>query len=365
MVGLPARGKSYICKKLAKYLSWCGFNTRVFNVGNRRRVTLKDPAPQNGTQHDATFFDASNQEAFKMREALAMESVEELLEWLDVGGGKVAIHDATNSTVKRRLAVRERALKQPKVKVFFIESICPDPILLEQNIRMKLQGPDYQKMDPQEAIKDFKNRIANYEKVYQTISEEEEKLGVSYIKLVDVGAKVIAHHIKGYLPSQCVFYLMQMNIVNRTIWLSRHGESIYNLQGKIGGNPGLSPQGNDYSKALFEFMKDVEQGTLPSPNEKNVYDSHIDLSNSTTHRLRIVTSCLERAVDTVSYFDPTLYDINHVRFLNEIYCGNFEEMTHEELQERHPDEIVERLQNPLLYRYPGTGGESLLVDWID
>ena len=37
MVGLPARGKTYIAKKLARYLNWIGINTRVFNVGEYRR----------------------------------------------------------------------------------------------------------------------------------------------------------------------------------------------------------------------------------------------------------------------------------------------------------------------------------------
>lgn len=38
MVGLPARGKSYLTKKITRYLSWQQHNTRIFNVGNRRRV---------------------------------------------------------------------------------------------------------------------------------------------------------------------------------------------------------------------------------------------------------------------------------------------------------------------------------------
>ena len=38
MVGLPARGKSYITKKIQRYLSWQQHNSQIFNVGNRRRV---------------------------------------------------------------------------------------------------------------------------------------------------------------------------------------------------------------------------------------------------------------------------------------------------------------------------------------
>ena len=34
---VPARGKSYISKKIYRYLNWLDFNTQVFNIGNFRR----------------------------------------------------------------------------------------------------------------------------------------------------------------------------------------------------------------------------------------------------------------------------------------------------------------------------------------
>lgn len=37
MVGLPARGKSYVTKKVCRYLNWLQHETRIFNAGNRRR----------------------------------------------------------------------------------------------------------------------------------------------------------------------------------------------------------------------------------------------------------------------------------------------------------------------------------------
>ena len=35
---MPARGKSYITKKLARYLNWLQHDTKIFNVGEKRRV---------------------------------------------------------------------------------------------------------------------------------------------------------------------------------------------------------------------------------------------------------------------------------------------------------------------------------------
>jgi 6-phosphofructo-2-kinase/fructose-2,6-biphosphatase 2 len=37
MVGLPARGKSYLSNKLMRYLKWLEYDVKVFNVGQLRR----------------------------------------------------------------------------------------------------------------------------------------------------------------------------------------------------------------------------------------------------------------------------------------------------------------------------------------
>jgi len=37
MVGLPARGKTYVGRKLSRYLNWLGIKTKVFNIGEYRR----------------------------------------------------------------------------------------------------------------------------------------------------------------------------------------------------------------------------------------------------------------------------------------------------------------------------------------
>ncbi|KAI4803102.1 hypothetical protein KUCAC02_006659 [Chaenocephalus aceratus] len=42
MVGLPARGKTYMSKKLTRYLNWIGLPTKVFNVGEYRRESSEE-----------------------------------------------------------------------------------------------------------------------------------------------------------------------------------------------------------------------------------------------------------------------------------------------------------------------------------
>eukprot|EP00833_Pecoramyces_ruminatium_P000164 jgi/Orpsp1_1/1174196/evm.model.c7180000049216.1 len=124
MVGLPARGKSYICQKLRRYLAWIGYKTRIFNVGNKRRVAHLnyEQTKVPGTKHDANFFDPSNAEYSSERDLLALETLEELISWLK-RGGNVGIHDATNSTKKRRELLMARCKKEPNVITMFVESI--------------------------------------------------------------------------------------------------------------------------------------------------------------------------------------------------------------------------------------------------
>lgn len=193
MVGLPARGKSYITKKIQRYLSWQQHDARIFNVGNRRRIaagmkpkvnptSADDPNGVDGRLHAATillngvtqpesdeptvldlnsnseaektvqnlssdpndrifegghdvnkidqsanFFDPTNATAAQLREKVAMDTLDEVLDYLINSHGAVGILDATNSTLKRRdLLVQKIREREPKLGILFIESICHD-----------------------------------------------------------------------------------------------------------------------------------------------------------------------------------------------------------------------------------------------
>ncbi|KAF9427632.1 hypothetical protein BGZ94_004514 [Podila epigama] len=354
MIGLPARGKSYIVKKLQRYLTWLQYDTKVFNVGNRRRIASKGDN-KNGTSHSHAFFDPNNKAAKDVRDELALDSLEELIAWLKQGG-RVGIHDATNSSRDRRKLLLNRLEQEPNCRVLFIESICTDPVVLAQNISMKLSSPDYKGMDEAEAREDFRRRLENYEKAYQTLDEEDEVEGIQYCKLMNVGKKVIAYNIQGYLAGQCIFYLMNFNLTPRCIWLTRHGESVDNIIGKIGGDAPLSPKGKKYGACLSRFIKQQRQeyekvrragcdsvGAPPPP--------------SIERTAAVWTSMLTRTKQTVEEFDPKEYDIKHMRFLNEIYAGICEELTYAQIQEKYPNEFEERRLSKLFYRM---GGESYM-----
>lgn len=409
MVGLPARGKSYITNKLTRYLNWLQHDCRVFNVGNTRRKSKLNAGPEQNplpdshpnseaqspiqgaaggfgeakkeaviskpktTEHDASFFNPDNKASTALREKWAMDTLDMLLDYVINGSGSVGIFDATNSTKHRRKKVLKRIQERSngELKVLFLESICSDPAIIESNIRLKLSGPDYKNMDPEVALKDFVGRLHNYEKAYETIDEEEEQIpGFQYVKMIDVGKKVVSFNIQGFLSSQTVYFLLNFNLCERQIWLTRHGESRDNVSGRIGGDSHLTRRGKKFAKALAKFMNFQREEFRKQQLER--FSTRLELKYNSMFNPEDVaaipnepnfcvwTSMMHRAVESGVYFNEQVYSVKQMRMLNEIGAGKCEGMTYEEIQDKYPKEFELRLENKLSYRYPGVGGESYL-----
>jgi len=255
MVGLPARGKTYIAKKLCRYLNWIGISCKVYNVGAYRRKAA-------GTDRLHDFFRHDNEEAQEIRRKCAFEALQDVTKWLQ-GHHKVAIFDATNTTRDRRRDLVEHCLKH-QFKVFFVESFSDDPELITQTIKeVKIFTPDYTNVLPDAAIEDFKERIKHYEKVYEPLSDSNEGEGCfSFIKIINAGTQFLVNNVDGYLQSQVVYYLMNIHILPRSIYLTTHGECKHNLECEVGGNSSLADEGVKFSKALAEFVKKEEINDL-------------------------------------------------------------------------------------------------------
>ena len=95
--------------------------------------------------------------------------------------------DATNTTIERRRLIREIIVDKMGYKLFFVESLCDDPSIVESNIRqVKINSPDYADMNNEDALKDFLMRINHYHDRYQTLNEIEEK-SLSFMKIFNTG----------------------------------------------------------------------------------------------------------------------------------------------------------------------------------
>lgn len=66
---------------------------------------------------------------------------------------------------------------------------------------------------------------------------------LSYIKIFNVGSRYLVNRVQDHIQSRIVYYLMNIHVTPRSIYLSRHGESELNLLGRIGGDSDLSSQG--------------------------------------------------------------------------------------------------------------------------
>lgn len=322
MVGLPARGKTYISKKLTRYLNWIGVPTHVFNVGQYRREAVQ-------TYRNYEFFCPDNEEAMKIRRACASNALKDVANYFTKQQGQVAVFDATNTTRERRGVIISFA-KEKGYKVFFIESICDDPEIIEANItQVKLNSPDYENYDKEEALVDFLKRIDCYRMSYVSLDEEKDR-HLSYIKIFNVGSRYLVNRVQDHIQSRIVYYLMNIHVTPRSIYLSRHGESELNLLGRIGGDTDLSSQGQKYARALSEFIR-----------------------GQAIKDLKVWTSHMKRTIQTAEALGVPY---EQWKALNEIDAGVCEEMTYEEIQANHPEEFAMRDQDKYRYRYPK--GES-------
>jgi 6-phosphofructo-2-kinase len=145
-------------------------------------------------------------------------------------------------------------------------------------MRLKLRGPDYKNKDPESSYEDFKKRVAAYESAYVPIGKYEEDNNMQYIKMIDVGRKMINYQVSngadtqncwnvtsdnwlpilkqlsGFLTGGIASYLSTFNLSPRQIWITRHGKSVDNCLGKIGGDSPLTESGRHYGTALYNFI---------------------------------------------------------------------------------------------------------------
>lgn len=412
-----------MARKLEAYMNWYGANCRIFNVGRYRREAYKqlkaeqDPGTDNekGGACDANFFDPNNSEAAQLREKVAEVALIDMLKWLDheddtshdddghhhtsdlkpamvrrhssnisdksygieryEGQGRVAIYDATNSTNKRRQWILEQCTSPEKrgdkpTGVVFVESLCDDRELLEENYRYKiLNSPDYEGMTEEEAIADLRNRVEKYESAYETIADDT----ISYIKIFNLSTKLMVNHIYGRMAKDLVPAFMAWHIGTRPIFLCRPGHTLHGIttdgedyvashnidpsdprfldmstrtRKKSMRGDSLGPSGREFRQALYAFcekesyefamkrasVRDMAytgtsiSGLVRGPGDKfgNLSYTNSEDSMREPFPLKLLTSTMPRAADTVAWEEYD-FSINQVPNLNPLDKGDYAE----------------------------------------
>lgn len=159
---------------------------------------------------------------------------------------------------------------------------------------------------------------------------------------------------------------MNLHTLPRTFYLTRHGQSEYNLLGKIGGDSGLTAAGIEYAKRLAKFAHE-EIGTRTS------VDPDTGVSTNVPRASRLWTSTLRRTKETAQFINHDsfqhTYDNGEVgqwiqfrpmarRNLDELYAGVCDGMTYKEIEQVYPEEFKRRQDDKLSYRYQR--GESYM-----
>ncbi|NXW64469.1 F26L bisphosphatase, partial [Eurystomus gularis] len=146
--------------------------------------------------------------------------------------------------------------------------------------QVKLSSPDYTGCAHDAVMADFLKRIECYQATYEPLDEELDS-GLSYIKIYEAGLRYLANRVQGHVQSRAVYYLMNIHVTPRAIYLSRHGESLLNLRGRIGGDAALAPRGRQYAQALASFIQSQNL------RELKVWTSHLRRTIETAEALGV------------------------------------------------------------------------------
>lgn len=326
MVGLPARGKSTLAKRIRSGLSQQGIRTAIFNNGELRRTLY---GAESGT---AEFFNPQNLRARRLREQIALQNMERARDWLN-SGGDVAIIDATNGSVAQRNALAEHLQDRP---ILFIECVNDDPVLLDASILRKTKLPEFAGLSQEEALANFRKRIEYYENVYEPVRRER-----CWIRVDAVDSCIQDEAPSNDLP----YYAAIRDIVAsrwvQDLYLVRHGETEYNRENRLGGDPPLTNKGLEQASRLAQHFMGIE---LPY----------------------IFTSTKLRSAQTAAPLLESRPDCINMAFpeFDEIDAGVCEGMCYADVRDLMPLEYEARARNKYTYIYPHGESYAMLKDRV-
>ncbi|KAJ2229998.1 hypothetical protein H4R99_003555 [Coemansia sp. RSA 1722] len=331
-VGLPARGKTHGSRSLIRYMNWLGVKSKSYHMGQYRRRLY-------GTDISADYFDLGNAEMADARTEAENTCIRDIIEYLTKGGGQLAIFDASNLQAARRRQIYN-TFEDNKIRPLFVEYICENEAIVDENIRkVKISSPDYVSLDPDSAVLDFKQRIASMEPYYETIDDND----LSYIKLYNVGEHFVVNNIRGYLQSRVVFYLMNLHISDRTIYLARSGES--SNEGSYKADAPLSDIGHRYAHNL----QDAILRRIKQRNSDVLVKTGVDISKRT---LKVWTSTHVKSYQTAEYFARhENVSVRRRMLLKGINPGVCENMSLDDVKKKFPQEYQAYLRDPYHHRY--------------
>jgi len=327
MVGLPARGKSTIALRLYEGLSAEGINARIFNNGELRRSYL---GPDSSLPE---FYHPDNAEGRIRREHLAQINATAARTFL-AENGQVAILDATNASRSRRDFLRARFDNHP---ILYVECINDDEELLTLSIERKTRLPEFSHLSAQEATASFLERIGYYKRIYSSPSEEGCYLCVDTLR-----NRILAERMPARIPYYLHIRELLVSDWIRELHLARHGESLFNIEGRIGGDAPLTERGRAQAAALAGHF----------------HNKHVPY---------IFTSLRLRARQTATPISEDHPETTVIALseLDEINAGICDSMRYEDIRRELPEEFAARAKDKYHYIYPDGEGYVTMHERVE
>lgn len=326
MVGLPARGKSTLAKRICQGLKSEGLPARIFNNGELRRALLGE----NSTEAD--FYDPNNEVPRQAREQIAMRNMTRARAWLE-DEGVVAILDATNASRMRRRLIEKTLDNYP---ILFIECVNEDHVLQNICIQRKTKLPEFAAYSDEKALESFLKRIKYYETIYEPLNTEK-----FWLRVDSTANKILEEHALDGSPYYSAIRQILVDFSAHSLFLARHGQTEFNVEGRIGGDPHLTSKGKAQAQALALKLK------------------HEPLD-------WIFTSTRIRSHETAA---QVISDHSNVHTLaipefDELWAGDCEGMKYSEISEKMPEVTKMRHADKYNYCYPNGESYAMLNDRV-
>lgn len=185
-------------------------------------------------------------------------------------------------------------------------------------------------MEKEEAYEDFMQRIRHYETVYKTITFSDDK-NLSFIKIVNAGKQFYINKIDGYIQSRVVYFLTNIHIRKRSIYLALHGECNITTN-RQSSDYHLSSKGIEFAERLGEHFK------------------KLDIDN-----IKIWTSTLNPTVETAKYMNIGGWEM--WKALDGIKYGELHGMSSDKIYQKYSNQTTpDGSPSSFLWSYPS--GES-------
>jgi len=284
VIGLPMRGKGHITRHMKKYLEFFHgarvemFDIKLYSGPNGDKALLQDLK---------TFFESEDLGDGRKchQHECAMEAAEEMAMLQHSLGdraaaprerdggretnrdsGRFAIlfpSDTLNSTETRwsghskwrRRWMSETLQAELQAQIFFVEIIVDTA--KEQAKKFMAALERSRGLKPGQC----ENDVKAYQQRYCTIQSDGSEDDFGYIQLINYNDKVVTNNMmRTFLGARVAQFLASVHPYPHTIYLSRHGQSEYNAEQKIGGDSSLTACGREYARRLAEFSHFVVQG---------------------------------------------------------------------------------------------------------